>query len=68
MLVFTVRASEAFRVGDDIRVSVERSFHHSPSNTKQVQLGIEAPAAIPVLRAELHDAQSQPGDESSVPG
>ena len=47
MLVLTRKRSEMIQIGDDIRIKVIRTA------SGHVKLGIEAPADVRVLRAEL---------------
>jgi len=57
MLVLTRKRSEMIRIGDDIVVKVIRTGRST------VKIGIEAPAHVRVLRAELCDGTHHP-----VPG
>ena len=57
MLVLTRKVGEKFRVGDDIYVTVVRIADGG------VRLGIEAPADVTILRAELI-ADSEIGKEA----
>ena len=50
MLVFTRRAGEAVRIGDDIELSVVEIGEST------IRLGIDAPRAVRVLRSELSPA------------
>jgi len=47
MLVLTRKMSQVIKLGDDITITVVRTSHGS------VKLGIEAPANIRVMRADL---------------
>lgn len=49
MLVLTRKEGEKIRIGDDIVISVVRV------TGDKVRIGIEAPAALTVLREELRD-------------
>lgn len=57
MLVLTRKAGEKVHIGDDIIVTVLEVHGH------RVRLGIEAPAAVPVLRAELLASVQEAGPE-----
>lgn len=54
MLVLTRKLMEKLYIGDDICVTVVRL------EGGQVRLGIEAPRAVPVVRAELKDRSATP--------
>ncbi|HSG69338.1 MAG TPA: carbon storage regulator [Planctomycetaceae bacterium] len=47
MLVLTRKRNEVIRIGDDVVVTVLRTGHGS------VQLGIEAPSDVNIVRGEL---------------
>ncbi|MEO1995868.1 MAG: carbon storage regulator [Planctomycetaceae bacterium] len=53
MLVLTRRRSEMIRIGEDIVIKVIKSGRNS------VKIGIDAPADVRVLRAELVDRDAQ---------
>jgi carbon storage regulator len=48
MLVLSRKLKEAIVVGDDIRITILQI------GSDRVKLGIEAPTAVPVHRAEIH--------------
>jgi len=50
MLVLTRKPGEAVRIGRDLIIRVKEI------KGKQVRLGIEAPATIPVYREEIYEA------------
>jgi carbon storage regulator len=52
MLVLARKPGEAIQIGDGITV------HVVEIRGKQVRLGIEAPAAMPVHRSEIHERLS----------
>ena len=54
MLVLTRKATESVRIGGDVVVKVIRTGKGT------VKLGIDAPAHVRVLRAELADAADDP--------
>jgi len=47
VLIFTRKTGEAFLLGDEIRVVILEV------RGKQIRIGIEAPADVPVLREEI---------------
>jgi carbon storage regulator len=49
MLVLTRKLNESIVIGDDIRVTV------LSVDRDHVRLGVEAPKAVPIHRAEVHD-------------
>ena len=53
MLVLTRKPGEAVRIGRDLIIRVKEI------KGKQVRLGIEAPATIPVYREEIYEAVMQ---------
>ena len=58
MLVLTRKMSQVIKLGDDIVLTVVRTSSGS------VQLGIEAPRHIRIMRAECDDAtRSQPAPQ-----
>jgi carbon storage regulator len=54
MLVLSRRLNETIRIGADIRVTV------LAVKGGKVQLGLEAPREVPILRAELRTGGSRP--------
>lgn len=63
MLVITLRSSEAIRIGDEIRVSIERIERHESTELTEVKFGIDAPVDVLVLRSEL-SVRRPPPEES----
>ena len=60
MLVLTRKLNETIRIGPDIRVTV------LAVKGGKVQLGLEAPREVPILRAELRSSKSKfTGDRCS---
>ena len=53
MLVLIRKAGESLAIGDDIRITVVEV------NGQQVRLATEAPAAVNVLRQEVHQRNEQ---------
>lgn len=63
MLVLTRKRHQTIRIGDQIVIKVLRT------GTGSVKLGIEAPADVRVLRAELCDRSgAEPGEEAETAG
>ena len=60
MLVLTRKAGETIRIGEDIVVKV------ISSGRGKVKVGIEAPASVRVLRAELAEAFERPAPEHAA--
>jgi carbon storage regulator CsrA len=58
MLVLTRKISEVIKLGDDITLTVVRASNGS------VQLGIQAPRSIRIMRAECENASYCPQVES----
>ena len=54
MLILTRKSSQRIRIGSDITVTVLRI------TGSKVQLGIEAPLEVPVLRTEIMDRERRP--------
>jgi len=54
MLVFTRRLGEQIQIGDHITVTVAKVA------SQAVRLGVEAPAATPIVRSELIDPSPEP--------
>lgn len=64
MLILRRRAGESFLIGEEVRVTV------IATKDKEVQLAIDAPKEVAVLRAELASAMSEnreAADEKSMP-
>ena len=61
MLVLTRKPGEAVRIGRDLVITIKEI------RGKQVRLGIEAPASIPVYRQEIYDAVIQSNREAIAP-
>ena len=55
MLILRRRAGESFLIGEEVRVTV------IATKDKEVQLAIDAPKEVAVLRAELASAMSDKG-------
>lgn len=55
MLVLTRKVGETIRIGKDVFVRVNKIRGH------QIQLGIEAPKDVKVIRLELREDGSQDG-------
>ncbi|MGD2064580.1 MAG: carbon storage regulator, partial [Nitrospirota bacterium] len=53
MLIVTRRAGQAVCVGDDVRVVL------MDVRGKYVRIGIEAPASVPLYRAEISEAERE---------
>jgi len=49
MLVLTRKLDQVIKLGDDITITVVRMSNGS------VQLGVEAPQSLKIMRAECHD-------------
>ncbi len=63
MLILRRRAGESFLIGEEVRVTV------IATKDKEVQLAIDAPKEVAVLRAELASAMSEnreAADEKSM--
>ena len=65
MLVLSRKADEQIRIGDDIVLTVTRIGY------RNVRLGIEAPANVKIVRAELEElngkaADAGPEDDASA--
>lgn len=60
MLVLTRKQGEQIRIGDDVVITVVRT------KGKAVRLGIQAPAAVPVLRGEIAAAMADHERRTSV--
>ena len=58
MLVLTRKTEERIQIGDNITIKILRVRRHS------VQIGIEAPGEVQVLRGELIATPPEPGDRS----
>lgn len=64
MLILRRRAGESFLIGNDIKVTV------MATRDKEVQIAIDAPKDVQVLRSELvsaMDANREAADEQSLP-
>lgn len=64
MLILRRRAGESFLIGEQVKVTV------IATKDKEVQLAIDAPKEVAVLRAELANAMSEnreAADEQSMP-
>lgn len=64
MLILRRKAGEAFLIGDDVKVTV------IATKEKEVQIAIDAPKEVSVLRMELANAMSEnreAADEQSMP-
>jgi carbon storage regulator len=61
MLVLTRKVGERIRIGEDIIVTVTSLGHG------KVRLGIDAPRAVPVLRAELMPGKGKPPEQKPTP-
>jgi carbon storage regulator len=61
MLVITRKANEAFRIGDDVTVTVLDIAGST------VRIGIEAPSEIPVFRQEIWAAVKEENRASESP-
>jgi carbon storage regulator len=61
MLVFTRKAGEAVRIGDDIELSVVEI------GASTIRLGIDAPRAVRIIRSELSPARDGGKDGVTTP-
>ena len=61
MLVLTRKPGEAVRIGRDLIITIKEI------RGKQVRLGIEAPASVPVYRQEIYEAVMQSNREAIAP-
>ncbi len=64
MLVLRRKTGESFLIGSDIKVTI------MATKDKEVQIAIEAPKEVPVLRSELAHAMNanrDAADEQSLP-
>jgi carbon storage regulator len=62
MLVLTRKQGEQIRIGDDVVITVVRT------KGKGVRLGIQAPAHVPVLRAEVARAMTDSENRQACDG
>lgn len=64
MLILRRKTGESFLIGDDVKVTI------IATKDKEVQIAIDAPKEVPVLRTELVNAMSEnreAADEQSLP-
>ena len=61
MLVLTRKPGEAVRIGRDLVITIKEI------RGKQVRLGIEAPASVPVYRQEIYEALMESNRQAIVP-
>lgn len=64
MLILRRKAGESFLIGEDVKVTI------IATKDKEVQLAIDAPKEVPVLRTELANAMREnreAADEQSLP-
>lgn len=64
MLILRRKAGESFLIGEDVKVTI------IATKEKEVQIAIDAPKEVPVLRTELANAMSEnreAADEKSLP-
>lgn len=61
MLVLSRQTGDRIQIGDDIVLTVIKVTPHS------VRIGVEAPASIAIVRAELIKASQQPAPENNLP-
>ena len=62
MLTLTRKSGEAIRIGDDIRIVVR------DVRGRQVRIGIDAPADVPIHREEIYLRIRQENSQAARPG